>query len=125
MSFDQTLAAHLAAESRSAPTVPTARPTTRPSRKPTKLSAPGLHLGVVNYWDDGGGWGFIRPDSPGSIGGNRDDDVFCHASAVRRSGLDTLIKNTRVAFDVGSSKLKANRLEAKNISIIIVEDQQK
>ena len=49
--------------------------------------------GIVKWFNDAKGFGFITPD-----GGGR--DLFVHFSAIQGSGFKTLAENGRVAFDV-------------------------
>lgn len=53
----------------------------------------GRQTGVVKWWDDEKGYGFITPD-----GG--DKDVFVHYSGVDGTGRRTLVDSQRVSFDV-------------------------
>lgn len=65
-------------------------------------------MGTVVWYDPEKGYGFINPD-----GGT--EDVFVHASAVRKSGLAPLKKDQRVEFDIidrkGNGKKAADRLK--------------
>lgn len=50
-------------------------------------------IGVVKWFNDAKGFGFIEPDEGGG-------DVFAHFSAVQMEGFRTLKQGTKVAFDV-------------------------
>ena len=49
--------------------------------------------GVVKWFNDSKGFGFITPDAGG-------DDLFAHFSAIQDSGYKSLKENDRVTFDV-------------------------
>jgi len=48
--------------------------------------------GVVKWFNESKGYGFITPDGGGK-------DVFVHVSAVERAGMRTLNEGQRVSFD--------------------------
>jgi CspA family cold shock protein len=52
-----------------------------------------MPTGVVKFFNESKGYGFIAPDE----GGN---DAFVHISAVERSGMRTLRENQRVGYDL-------------------------
>ena len=49
--------------------------------------------GVVKWFNDAKGFGFITPEAGG-------DDLFAHFSAIQSSGFKTLREGQRVNFDV-------------------------
>lgn len=49
--------------------------------------------GVVKWFNDQKGFGFIQPDNGGS-------DVFVHISAVERAGIRTLKEGQAISFDL-------------------------
>ncbi len=49
--------------------------------------------GIVEFFKDDKGFGFIRPDDGGK-------DVFVHVSAVERAGMRTLNEGQKVSFDL-------------------------
>jgi CspA family cold shock protein len=52
-----------------------------------------MATGVVKWFNDSKGFGFITPDDGG-------DDLFAHFSAIVSSGYKSLKENDRVTFDV-------------------------
>jgi len=54
-----------------------------------------MPTGIVRSFNAKRGFGFIRPDDGSS-------DVFVHTGAVRRAGLDTLLENQRLSYEVRS-----------------------
>jgi cold shock protein len=49
--------------------------------------------GVVKWFNDAKGFGFITPDSGG-------EDLFAHFSEIRAEGFKTLQENQKVRFEV-------------------------
>lgn len=62
--------------------------------------------GIVKWFDDKKGYGFIEPDEA-------NEDVFVHYSAVLMDGFKTLEEGQRVSFEVqrGEKGLKASNVE--------------
>jgi len=52
-----------------------------------------MQLGTVKFYNSQKGFGFIAPDD----GGN---DVFVHATALERAGMQDLGEGQKVSFDV-------------------------
>lgn len=52
-----------------------------------------MATGIVKWFNDSKGFGFITPDAGG-------DDLFAHFSAITASGYKSLAENDRVSFDV-------------------------
>lgn len=52
-----------------------------------------MATGIVKWFNDSKGFGFITPDAGG-------DDLFAHFSAIQDSGYKSLKENDRVTFDV-------------------------
>lgn len=52
-----------------------------------------MPTGVVKWFNDAKGFGFIKPDAGG-------DDLFAHFSAIQGKGFKTLTENQRVTFDI-------------------------
>lgn len=52
-----------------------------------------MPVGIVKWFNDAKGFGFIQPDGGGA-------DVFAHFSAVQMEGFRTLKQGTRVTFEI-------------------------
>jgi len=65
-----------------------------------------MQTGIVKWFNDAKGFGFIKPDAGG-------DDLFAHFSEVRADGFKTLQENQRVSFEV---KNGPKGLQAANIT---------
>ncbi len=52
-----------------------------------------METGIVKWFNDAKGYGFITPDGGG-------EDLFAHFSAIRQEGHRSLHENQRVAFEV-------------------------
>lgn len=52
-----------------------------------------MPVGVVKWFNDAKGFGFIQPEGGGA-------DVFAHFSAVQMEGFRTLKQGSRVAFEL-------------------------
>jgi CspA family cold shock protein len=64
--------------------------------------------GIVKWFNDGKGFGFITPDSGGK-------DLFAHFSEIQGEGFRSLTENQRVEFEV---KQGPKGLQAANIRAI-------
>jgi CspA family cold shock protein len=51
-----------------------------------------MNTGVVKFYNDQKGFGFIQPDDGGK-------DVFVHATALERAGMRGLVQGQKVSFD--------------------------
>ena len=67
-----------------------------------------MTTGVVKFYNDQKGYGFIQPDDGGK-------DVFVHATALERAGLNGLREGQKVSFDTQtdprSGKTAVGRIE--------------
>ncbi len=63
--------------------------------------------GIVKWFDDGKGFGFITPDGGGK-------DVFAHFSEIQSDGFKSLKENQRVEFEVreGPKGLQAAKIRS-------------
>ena len=52
-----------------------------------------MATGIVKWFNDSKGFGFITPDGGG-------EDLFAHFSAIQGSGFKTLKENQKVSFEV-------------------------
>ena len=77
----------------------------RPQRGPRESSGP-MGDGHVKFFNEQKGFGFVVPESGGT-------DVYVHASALRRSGVPTLMPEQRVRFSTrqGMKGIEVDRIE--------------
>ena len=59
--------------------------------------ASGRHEGTVKWFNAEKGFGFILPAKGGG-------DVFVHAKAVKKAGLEPLVEGQRVSYELGTPK---------------------
>lgn len=66
-----------------------------------------MATGIVKWFNDAKGFGFITPDGGG-------DDLFAHFSAINMQGFKTLTEGQRVSFDVvqGPKGNQASNIQA-------------
>ena len=67
-----------------------------------------MATGVVKWFSDEKGFGFITPDDGGK-------DAFVHISAVERAGLSGLNEGQKVSFDLVPNKGKTS---AENLKLV-------
>jgi cold shock protein len=69
-----------------------------------------MTTGTVKFYNGNKGYGFIAPDDGGK-------DVFVHATALERAGIQSLREGQKVSFDVQtdarSGKLAVSRISAE------------
>jgi CspA family cold shock protein len=65
-----------------------------------------MQTGIVKWFNDAKGFGFITPDNGG-------DDLFAHFSEIRADGFKSLQENQRVSFEVtkGQKGLQASNIQ--------------
>ncbi len=66
-----------------------------------------MNTGIVKWFNDAKGFGFIQVESGGS-------DVFVHISAVERAGMGTLSEGQRISFDVVADR-RSGKSAAENL----------
>ncbi|MCB9964441.1 MAG: cold-shock protein [Rhodospirillales bacterium] len=67
-----------------------------------------MQTGIVKWFNDQKGYGFIQPDQ----GGN---DIFVHISAVNKAGMQTLKEGQKVSFEVQKDP-KTQKSSAANLA---------
>lgn len=73
------------------------------------MSTENTQTGIVKWFDDGKGYGFITPEGGGK-------DLFAHHSEIKNNGgFRSLQENQRVEFEV---KQGQKGLQAANIRVI-------
>ena len=66
-----------------------------------------MNTGIVKWFNDQKGFGFIQPTN----GGN---DVFLHISEVERAGMSTLNEGQNVSFDIVADR-RTGKSAAENL----------
>jgi CspA family cold shock protein len=73
-----------------------------------------MPVGTVKWFDGKSkGYGFIQPDSGGR-------DVFCHISAVEKSGLTDLREGQRVEYDTEPDRKDKTKFAAINLKLLSI-----
>lgn len=67
-----------------------------------------MATGIVKWFNDSKGFGFITPDQGG-------EDLFAHFSEIRSDGFKSLKENQKVSFDVTKGP---KGQQASNIQIL-------
>src|SRR5262249_53853830 len=79
-----------------------------PGAQRTAVKGSVVTIGTVKFYNDQKGYGFIQPDDGGK-------DVFVHATALERAGLNGLREGQKVSFDTQtdprSGKTAVGRIE--------------
>ena len=68
-----------------------------------------IRSGVVKWFNNTKGFGFIKPDEEG-------DDLFVHFSSIEGEGFKTLEDGQKVEFEEVQGK---KGLEARSVSVIV------
>ncbi len=63
--------------------------------------------GIVKFFNENKGWGFIRADSG--------EDFFVHFSSISEKGFKTLSPDQRVSFDEGENEKGKTAINVKVI----------
>jgi len=66
-----------------------------------------MTTGTVKWFNTTKGFGFIQPDNGGT-------DVFVHASAVERAGMQSLSDGQKISFEVVEDR-KSGKSSAENV----------
>lgn len=76
-----------------------------------------MSSGIVKWFNDAKGFGFIQPDGGGT-------DVFAHFSAIQMEGFRTLRQDSRVSYDLvqGPKGDLAQNIRAEEISSTVADD---
>ncbi len=67
--------------------------------------------GTVKFFNTDKGYGFIKPD-------NGESDIFVHISAVKDSGLETLLENQKISFDTEPDR-RGKGPKAVNLAVVV------
>ena len=68
-----------------------------------------MATGIVKFYNDQKGYGFIAPDDGGK-------DVFVHATALERAGLQGLREGQKVTFDTAEDR-RSGKLAVSTIEV--------
>jgi len=66
-----------------------------------------MNTGVVKFYNEQKGYGFIQPDNGGK-------DVFVHATALERAGMRSLSEGQKVSFDTREDR-RTGKIAVDNI----------
>ena len=66
-----------------------------------------MNTGTVKFYNDQKGFGFIQPDNGGK-------DVFVHATALERAGIQGLREGQKVSFDTAEDR-RSGKVAVNNI----------
>ena len=69
-----------------------------------------MTTGIVKFYNDQKGYGFIQPDDGGK-------DVFVHATALERAGLRGLAEGQKVSFDTETDR-RSGKIAVANIQAL-------
>jgi CspA family cold shock protein len=68
-----------------------------------------MKAGVISWFSDDKGFGFIKPD-------DKSKDIFFHVSELKKINLETIAGNTRISFETKEDK--NDRIQAVNLQLI-------
>lgn len=68
-----------------------------------------MKSGVISWFSDDKGFGFIKPD-------DKSKDIFFHVSELKKINLETIVGNTRISFETKEDK--NDRIQAVNLQLI-------
>ena len=66
--------------------------------------------GTVKFFNTDKGYGFIKPD-------NGEMDIFVHISAVKDSGLETLLEDQKISYDTEPDR-RGKGPKAVNLAVV-------
>jgi len=66
-----------------------------------------MNTGIVKWFNNQKGFGFIQPEDGGK-------DVFVHISAVERAGMSTLNEGQKLSFDIVADR-RTGKSSADNL----------
>ena len=69
-----------------------------------------MNNGTVKFYNDQKGFGFIQPDTG-------DKDVFVHATALERAGINGLREGQKVSFDT-ENDARSGKIAVSTIELI-------
>ncbi len=65
-----------------------------------------MAIGIVKWFNSTKGYGFIQPQDGGK-------DVFVHISALNTAGLNDLLENQRVSYEISSANGKTSAVNVQ------------
>ena len=71
-----------------------------------------MNTGVVKFYNDQKGYGFIQPDNGGK-------DVFVHATALERAGIRGLVEGQKVSFDTREDR-RTGKVASTNPGLLTI-----